>query len=98
MSPAAIEIVRVMKPQAEDWAGPSKPARYELVGSIDGAETAAGLKALIARRIEVVAKALAANGVDPAAIVVRPAVPGDFPSWKPGEAMPFARAVHITAL
>ena len=98
LSPAAVEIIRIIKPEAEGWAGPSEPVRYELVGSIDGVETARRLKALIARRVEAVAKALVESGVDPAAIVIRPTIPGDFPSWKRGEDMPLARAVHMTPL
>jgi hypothetical protein len=95
LSPEAVQIIVEMKPEFDGWAGPSQIARYELIGSIDGKETAARLKPLVARRIEAVTKVMLTSGVTPAQISVRRAIPGDFPHFERGEEQPLARAVHV---
>jgi hypothetical protein len=95
LSPEAVQIIIGMKPEFDAWAGPSQIARYELIGSIDGKETAARLKTLVGRRIEAVTKVMLTSGVTPAQISVRRAIPGDFPHVERGEEQPLARAVHV---
>jgi hypothetical protein len=95
LSPEAVQIIIGMKSEFDAWAGPSQIARYELIGSIDGQETAARLKPLVGRRIEAVTKVMLTSGVTPAQISVRRAIPGDFPHFERGEEQPLARAVHV---
>ncbi len=96
LGPEALQLVSGMKPRFDDWVAASKqPARYVLTGSIDGAETASGLEALVGRRVETVRKAMVAAGIDPALISIIPRLNGEFAFFEKGEVQPLSRAVHI---